>query len=190
MEREMGLVAQFGGKTIAAPPAGAYDPPRLDLDRVAERYRAALELGAKTGVTPQLEFWGGSSNLSRLDQCVYVAARAAHPDACVLADVFHLYRGGSDVASLHLLGKNALRCFHVNDYPASPERARIQDSDRVWPGDGVAPWREIFAAFAANDAAPWLSLEVFNTKYWKTDALETARAGLAKLRAVVEKSRA
>jgi sugar phosphate isomerase/epimerase len=183
----MALVAEFGGNAVAAPPAGAYDPPRLDLDCVAERYRAALELGEKMGVVPMLEFWGGSTNLSRLDQCAYVAARAAHRDACVLADVFHAYRGGSSFASLRLFSASALRTFHVNDYPATPPREKIGDADRVWPGDGIAPWSEIFAAFAATGAKPYLSLEVFNAAYWKTDALTTARTGLAKIKAVVEK---
>ncbi|MDR1818506.1 MAG: sugar phosphate isomerase/epimerase [Puniceicoccales bacterium] len=183
LRRDMELIAAFGGTTIAAPPAGAYDPPALDLDRVAERYRAALELGDKTGVTPMLEFWGGAATLSRLDQCAYVAARAAHPNACVLADVFHMRRGGSAPATLRLFGASSLRCLHVNDYPAGAP-ATLRDADRVWPGDGIAPWREIFAALAAAGAAPWLSVEVFNERYWRGDPLATARAGREKIAAL------
>ena len=140
LKREMDLVRQLGGSHIAASPAGVNRTEvTLDLDRAAERYRAVLELGRSMGVTPQLEFWGASANLSRLDQCLYVAARAGHPDACILADVFHIYRGGSDPAALRLLSRSAAFCFHMNDYPAAPERGQLKDSDRVWPGDGAAP---------------------------------------------------
>jgi sugar phosphate isomerase/epimerase len=185
MKRDMDLVAQLGGTHIAAAPAGVNQAGvALDLDRAAERYRVVLELGRSMGVVPQLEFWGASANLSRLDQCLYVAARAAHPDACVLADVFHLYRGGSEPASLRLLGRSAAHCFHMNDYPASPSRETLKDSDRVWPGDGVAPIREILRIFVESRAAVWLSVEVFNAAYWAFPAEETARAGLAKMKAV------
>ncbi len=189
MRRDMDLVLQLGGTHIAAPPAGVNQAgATLDLDRAAERYRAVLELGHSMGVVPQLEFWGASANLSRLDQCLYVAARAGHPDACVLADAFHLYKGGSDPAALRLLGRCGAYSFHMNDYPAQPPRETVKDSDRIWPGDGVAPLRDILQAFADNRAEVWLSVEVFNAEYWKRPPAETARTGLAKMRAVAART--
>lgn len=186
MKRDMDLVAQLGGTHIAAPPAGVYQAGEtLDLDRAAERYRAVLELGRETGVIPQLEFWGASANLSRLDQCLYVAARAGHPDACILADAFHMYRGGSPFSGLRLVGREASHCFHINDYPADPPRENLKDSDRIWPGDGIAPLREILQAFLDNRARVWLSVELFNASYWQQPAPETARTGLAKMKALV-----
>ncbi len=185
MRRDMGLVAQLGGTHIAASPAGVNKPDvALDRDRAAERYRAVLELGRNSGVIPQLEFWGASANLSRLDQCLYVAARAGHPDACVLADAFHMYKGGSDPASLRLLGRSAAYSFHMNDYPAQPPRETIKDADRIWPGDGIAPLRDILKTFIENRSEPWLSIELFNAEYWKRPAEETARTGLEKMKAV------
>lgn len=186
MKRDMDLLAQLGGTHIAASPAGVNQQGlTLDLERASERYHAVLELGRAMRVTPQLEFWGASANLSRLDQCIYVAARTGHPDACILADAYHMYRGGSHPAALRLLGRQALHCFHINDYPATPTREELQDSDRIWPGDGIAPFKEIFAAFKANQATPWLSIEIFNAAYWQAPALATASTGLAKMKAVV-----
>jgi len=188
MKREMDLVAQMGGTHIAASPMGVHRAEvRLDLDVAAERYRAVLELGRTMGVIPQLEFWGAAANLSRLDQCLYVAARAGHPDACVLADAFHMYKGGSDPASLRLLSRAAAYCFHMNDYPAQPPRETIKDGDRIWPGDGIAPLTELLTAFVANRADVWLSVELFNSGYWKRPAAETARTGLAKMQAAVSR---
>ena len=186
MTREMAALAELGGTHIAAPPAGANKADqKLDLDRAAERYRAILDIGRNLGVIPQIETWGPSATLSHLAEAAYVAAKSGHPDACVLADAYHMYKGGVPPAALRLFGRSAVHCFHLNDYPAQPPRETIKDSDRVWPGDGVAPLGEILGTLAANGCRIHLSLEVFNAEYWKTPALDTAKTGLAKMKAVV-----
>ena len=82
-KREMEMMAQIGGKRFAAPPAGATGLPKLELPKVAERYRALLEAGDQLGVVPQLELWGFSKNLGRLSECVAVAMESGHHNACV-----------------------------------------------------------------------------------------------------------
>jgi sugar phosphate isomerase/epimerase len=76
----------------------------------------------------------------------------------------------------------------MNDYPADPPRATIDDSARVYPGDGVAPLDQILRTVLANDFAGALSLELFNPGYWKRPAEEVVRTGLAKMKQVVEKA--
>lgn len=186
---EMNLIAQIGGKRLAAPPSGATELPRLDLIKAAERYRALLEAGDQIGVVPQLELWGFSKNLNRLGECACVAIETGHPKACVVADIYHLYKGGSDAAGLRLLSRNAIHVLHVNDYPADPPREKIDDSYRVFPGDGVAPVTDILRALLDNGGQTVLSLELFHRKYWEMDPLEIARAGLDKMKAAVGKAR-
>ena len=94
--RSMELVRRIGGKRLAAPPAGATDQRITDLSKIAERYRALLELGDQIGVVPQVEVWGFSRTLGRLGEAACVAIEAGHPKACILPDVYHLYRGGSE----------------------------------------------------------------------------------------------
>ena len=84
-----------------------------------------------------------------------------------------------------MLGPQALQVFHWNDYPADPTIDKIGDSDRVYPGDGIAPIKDIIKGFLQVGATPVLSLELFNKKYWAMDALEAARVGLEKMRASV-----
>ena len=184
----MDLVAQIGGKRLAAPPAGATNQPELDLMKAAERYRALLEAGDGIGVTPQLELWGFSKNIHLLSEAAFVAIQSGHPRACVLADVFHLYKGGSDFGGLRFLRGNALQVFHMNDYPADPPRDKINDGFRVFPGDGIAPLPQILRDLHANGGRTVLSLELFNKKYWEQDALAVAKEGLDKLKAAVAKA--
>ncbi|MBQ7189695.1 MAG: sugar phosphate isomerase/epimerase [Kiritimatiellae bacterium] len=181
MKRDMALVAELGCTRIAAPPAGITGQPKVPLEALAERYRAVLELGATMGVRPLLEFWGASANLSRLDEAIAVAAASEHPDAAVLADVYHTYRGGCSVEAFRFLTSATLPVLHMNDYPATPERGQLKDADRVWPGDGIAPWRRIFEILRGNSCYPWLSLELFHAEYCQTTPLETVRTGLEKM---------
>ncbi len=186
-KRDLDLLARIGGKRLAAPPAGATNGPDLDLQKAAERYRALLELGDTVGVVPAIEVWGFSKNLRRLSQSVYVAVEAGHPKACVLADVYHLYKGGSDFEGLRLLSTEAMPIFHMNDYPGLP-RKEIKDSDRVFPGDGVAPLDKILTDLRVINPNMVLSLELFNPTYWKRPALDVAKEGLAKMKQAVQRT--
>lgn len=186
--RAMDLVRQLGGTRLAAPPSGATDRDGPPLAAIAERYRALLEIGDRVGVVPQLEVWGFSRTLSRLGECAHVALESGHPRACVLADVYHLHKGGSGFATAGLLSGRALQVFHMNDYPARPPRAEITDAHRVYPGDGSAPLVELLRGLRRAGFAGVLSLELFNRSYWKQDALRVARTGLEKMRAVVRLS--
>ncbi|HEX8237703.1 MAG TPA: sugar phosphate isomerase/epimerase family protein [Abditibacteriaceae bacterium] len=185
--RDMDLLAQIGGKRIAAPPMGATNVSNLHLLQAAERYRALLEIGDKTGVVPQVEVWGFSQSLNRLGEAALIAIESGHPDACILADVYHLYKGGSPVEGLKLVRGAAMHVFHVNDYPAIAP-AQIKDEDRVYPGDGTAPLTPIFSSLHEIGFAGYLSLELFNASYWQQDAATVVETGLQKMRAAVEQS--
>jgi sugar phosphate isomerase/epimerase len=183
-KRTFEMVSQMGGKRLAAPPVGATDAKaNVDLRQAADRYRQLLELGDQFGVVPQAEIWGFSKTLSHLGEGALVAIETGHPKACVLADVFHLYKGGSDFEGLKLLSAAGLQVFHMNDYPNMP-RDRIADKDRVYPGDGVAPLKEVLKTLHGLGFRGVLSLELFNPEYYKQDPLEVAKTGLAKMKAV------
>jgi 2-keto-myo-inositol isomerase len=187
-KREMDLVAQAGGRRLAAPPAGATDLPKLEFGAAVERYRALLEAGDQVGLVPQLELWGFSKNLHRLGECLAVAMETGHPKACVLADVFHLHKGGSDFHGIRLLGPDAIQVLHMNDFPADPPREKIDDSYRIYPGDGAAPIVELLRALQHTGGRKVLSFEVFNRVYWAEDPLSVAKTGLAKMKAVAKKA--
>lgn len=187
--RDMDMVAQIGGKRFAAPPAGATNLPKLDLVVAAERYHVLLEAGERIGVVPQLELWGFSRNLGRLGECVCVAMETGHRNACVLADVFHLYKGGSEVEGIQLLGPNTIQVLHLNDYPKDPPREQIDDSYRVYPGDGVAPLAGILRALRRTGGQKVLSLELFKRSPGPEEALTVARIGLARMKAVAQGAR-
>ena len=181
--RDMDLARRIGATGLAAPPAGATGP--VDLHAAADRYRALIEVGEPLGVVPQVEFWGHAPALSRLGEAVLVAVASGHRQACILADVFHMYKGGSSFAGLRLLGPETVAMFHVNDYPAEPLRETITDAERVYTGDGVAPLGPILRDLDHIGFHGWLSVELFNPDYYAQPPDAVAREGLEKLRQAV-----
>ena len=139
-------------------------------------------------MTPIVEFWGFSKTLSRLGEALLVAVESGRSEACVLPDVYHMYKGGSGHESVRLLKGDAIHVIHTNDYPADPPRETVTDAHRVYPGDGIAPLTAFFRTLKSIGFAGSLSIELFNREYWKQDASEVARTGIEKMRAAVKKA--
>jgi sugar phosphate isomerase/epimerase len=154
----------------------------LDLLRAGERYKQLLDLGRKTGVMPQLEFWGAYPAFFHLSQALAVAAAADDQDAKILADVYHLFRGGSGFEGLKLVDGNAIAIFHLNDFSGSIPRTEQQDKDRVFPGDGAAPLQDLANTLRAKGGQIILSLELFNPEYYAMDPDFVAKTGLEKMK--------
>ena len=186
-KKAMDLVSQIGGTHIAAPASGEKaGGPLIPLAAIAERYHAMLELGDKMGVTPILELWGHSKLLGKVADVAYVACAAQHPKSAILLDIYHMYKGGSNFDDLHILSGQALPVVHTNDYPDKPDRAKITDAFRVYPGDGVAPLTRIFQTLKAVGFTGYLSVELFNRTYWKESPAKVAQAAIDKTRAAVK----
>ena len=188
LQEEMELLAKIGCKRIAAPPAGANskDAALIDLNIITERYLTILEMGKQTGVMPILEMWGSSPNLKKISQVLYVVTECGDKSARILMDIFHIFKGGSSFDSVSFVGKPAIDIIHLNDYPSGILPSKISEPDRIYPGDGIAPVRQVLQAIKDPDKPIILSLELFNENYYKQDALVVAKTGLAKMKAVAE----
>lgn len=185
MKEEMELMGQLGCKRIAACAKGLVPGSQLDLLKAGERYKQVIDLGRQTGVMPVLEFWGHSP-LSTLGQAMMVCAAANDPDVHILADVYHMFRGGTEFEALKMLRGNIIEIFHMNDYLLTIPREQQMDKDRVYPGDGDAPMRQILTDLAQMGGTKVLSLELFNQEYYKQDPYLVAKTGLDKMKAQVD----
>lgn len=172
LRSDMEMIARMGGKYIAAPVQGIDFVDRTKFDDYAERYRAILELGDKTGVLPILEVWGTGA-LHKVSDCAHIAIASGHPDATVLFDFYHVYRGGNDWDTIDLVNGSKLPVMHMNDYPANPSREELTDADRVFPGEGICPFDEIIPKLYKAGFRGGFSVELFNRDYWTSMDAET-----------------
>jgi len=185
MKEEMEIMAALGCPRIAASSAGVTEGMDMDLIKIGERYAELLTLGRQTGVTPQLEFWG-ASRFFHIGQALMAAAAAHDSGVRILADVYHLFRGNSGFESLKIMDGSIIEIFHMNDYPGDIPREQQQDKDRIYPGDGVAPIKQILSDLSQMKGPKILSLELFNRTYWAQDPLMVAKTGLEKMKKTVQ----
>lgn len=179
--RRMRMSADVGAEHVAAIPA----PDRADFDLKwgAERYRDLLKIGREEfGIIVACEFVGFLKGIHRLGLAAAIALDADDPDACLICDTFHLYRGGSGFNGLSQLGPKFIADFHWNDVPADPPREQLGDEHRIYPGDGILPLRQVLGELLTIHYTGPLSLETFNREHWKQDPALVAKTGLAKMR--------
>lgn len=180
MKHEMEMMASIGCKRMAAPIMGLKPDETLNLFATGKKYRELIEAGKQTGVKPLLEFWGASKALYHMGQAMMICAVANHPEVSILADVYHMFRGGSGYDSLKMLQGNLIEVFHMNDFVSSIPREDQKDSDRVYPGDGAAPMKEILTSLKNMGGTKVLSLELFNKSYWELPVDDVAKTRTGK----------
>ncbi|GGH79278.1 sugar phosphate isomerase/epimerase [Pullulanibacillus pueri] len=179
-EREMALLYELGCRAVAAPPSG--DVKNLSLETMAIHFTELVEKARRIGIEPYLEFWGRSIKLHNLSEAMYIAMESGKSDIKLLLDLFHMYTGGSSVDQLAYIQKENIGIIHVNDYPAFPTQTHIADQDRVFPGDGIAPIRQVASYLDAIGYEGFLSLELFNDNIGSQTPLAVATEGIRKIK--------
>jgi sugar phosphate isomerase/epimerase len=182
--RRMRMSADVGSHFVAAIPA----PDRADFDikYAADRYRDLLTLGKEEyGIIVAFEFVGFLKGIHRLGQAAAIGLDADHPDACLVCDTFHLYRGGSGFSGIQHLDGNFIANFHWNDVPANPPREELGDEHRIHPGDGILPLVPLLRDLQKIGYTRTLSIEMFNREHWEQDPREVAATAIKKLRAQI-----
>lgn len=173
---------------LGAPHVISGPPPQRDVDYalLAGQYRALLELGRQFGVRPAFEYLGFVDEVNSLAKALRVIEGADHPDATVVIDPFHDFRGGSNHEAIARLKLAQIAISHFNDSPPHPAAHLQGDADRVMPGDGIVDLKRYVALLRQIGYDRFISLELFREDLWRRDPLEVARLGLEKMRAVCE----
>jgi sugar phosphate isomerase/epimerase len=149
-----------------------------DYERVAAGLREAADLARPHGVALAVEFIKGAKLIGTLATARDLVRRAGADNAGILLDTFHFSVGASKMADLATLRPGELRLVHINDLPPMPFEI-AEDRDRVFPGEGALPLREILAAVAAVGYDGYASLELFDEALWAQSARDAARTAFA-----------
>jgi sugar phosphate isomerase/epimerase len=182
--RRLGQAVELGSPYIVA------SPPQevIDINRASVRFGELLEMGEQVGVIPSMEFLGFVDGVKNVSSAWAIAAGTGTPraKATIVADVFHMMRGGGSVDDLLMIEGDRLANFHINDLPAVPEPLVQRDEDRVMVGDGIADLPRVIANLRSIGYRGPLSLELFNRTLWEQDPLDVVKRGLDRIRALVE----
>ncbi len=179
--RRMAQAAALGSPYIVA------SPPQevVDLKRATDRFVELIAIGSELGVMPSMEFLGFVDGIKNVASAWAIAEGTGDPRATVVADVFHMMRGGGSIDDLLTIPGDRLACFHINDLPAKPDPLTQKDEDRVMVGDGIADLPRVIANLRAIKYQGPLSLELFNRRLWAEDPQAVVERGLARIRALL-----
>lgn len=166
---------------ISGPPPGA-----CEHAFVGAKYAELLDLGLAMGVKPAFEYLGFVDDINSIDAAIEVVEHSKHPQATIVLDPFHCFRGGKGIESIAKLKGSSIAISHFNDTPSSPPREQQHDHSRVMPGDGHMDLRRYLDLLKQVGYRRWLSLELFREDLWARDPREVAKLGLEKMRSVAE----
>lgn len=145
---------------------------------IAESVKVLTELchiSAARGVSLAFEFLGQPDcSVPTLDLAAEIVREVGRDDLGLVIDSFHFYAGGSTLDMIEALDPKLIQIFHINDAEDLP-RAQLEDRNRLLPGLGILPLREMAAAFRRIGYDKVASVEIFRPEYWERDPFELAR---------------
>ncbi len=171
---------------IAVPgPAPASTPGQAIRDNTVTSLRAMSEVAAPYGVNLAFEFlgfpWCSVQTAEQAWEIVKVTDRA---NVGMVIDTCHFYAGGSTFECILNIDVRKLAVFHINDVESMPKE-KITDANRLFPGDGVIPLKEIMRAIRQIGYDGVVSVEIFRPEYWERDPLSVAKEAMEKTKRFV-----
>ena len=159
-------------------------PPGISssYEVIEESVRVLRELASiaeRHGVALAFEFIGQPDcSVRTLTLADEIVGNVNRRHVGLVLDSFHFYIGGSTIKMIEALDPKRLFIFHIDDAEDLP-RDRLTDAQRLLPGLGILPLKEIIAAFRRIGYNANASVEIFRPEYWERDPFELARESKA-----------
>lgn len=171
--------AALGCPTVMSP----VDPGSGDLAQAIASVREVGQIAAAHGVRLALEFNCLARQFNTLDRIREVTAGAGHPHCSILLDSYHLQRSGASPQALRNLPPVEIAYVQYSNVPRDIPEPHIT-TNRLPPGRGTVPFRELFKLLEEKGYSGFLSYEAPNPSAWARDPGEVAREALQASRAL------
>ena len=155
--------------------------PAGDVDRALASLREVGDIATRHGVRLALEFNALCEHWNTLPRVRELVRRAAHPGCGLLLDTYHLGKSGAAPEALDDVDAAEIAYVQFSDVPRQPQPGA--STDRLPPGQGTVPFREIFGRIAKKGYPGYMSYEAPNPAAWARDPLAVAREALEATRA-------
>jgi 2-keto-myo-inositol isomerase len=137
--------------------------------------RELASIAERHGVGIAFEFLGQKDcSVQTLDLADEIVEKVNRRNVGLVIDSFHFYAGGSTIEMIDAIDAKRLFIFHIDDAEDLP-REKLTDAQRLLPGLGILPLKEIIAAFRRVGYDANASVEIFRPEYWEHDPFELAR---------------
>lgn len=132
-----------------------------------------------------LEFRAQVPWVNNLQTALALVEAAGKPNLGISLDLWHFSLGPSKPEDLALLDSSRLFLVQLCDLAGTP-RELATDSDRILPGEGDWPLKQLLGHLQAIGYAGPVSLEVPNPRLWQVAPSQVADLGWQALRRILE----
>lgn len=166
---------------------GVYDPARVDGSRLIDAFGEFCRLAAREGVSVDLEcipMWG----IPDLASAWQLVDGVRAPNAGLLLDSWHFFRGSADLELLRTLPSGSVRTVQLADAaPLPPDRDLLEDCLRYreLPGEGCLPLDEFLDILIDKGGVQSVGPEIFSDQLDALEAVAAAQASARATRAVL-----
>jgi 2-keto-myo-inositol isomerase len=160
------------------------DFTRGSVRQAADRLREVGDIAAKHGVRFALELQSPSAQFKTLASVREVVALADHPNCGLLVDTYHVQRTTGGLRDYEDLSPDEIAYVQYSDVPDAPLPPGTP-TDRLPPGRGTVPFREVFRILATKGYEGYLSYEAPNPDAWQSPPEEVAREAAEATRALL-----
>lgn len=145
------------------------------IDESVRVLNELADISEPHGVSLAFEFLGQTDcSVQTLDLCNEIVEKIDRNSIGNVLDTFHFYAGNSSFEAIDTLRPEKLFIFHINDAEDLPKDV-LTDAERLYPGEGILPIKEIKARFDKIGYDRMVSIEIFRPEYWDQDPFEVAR---------------
>jgi sugar phosphate isomerase/epimerase len=137
---------------------------------------------ASRGLSLLVEFMPEGS-IANLDDAVAIVRGAGSPNVALMLDTWHFFRTAGEVAELEALAPGTIGAVQVGDAPPEARGTGTEppSADRLLPGHGAVPVREIVACARRNNPEAVVGIEVFDRSSVDADPMVRAQAAYTAL---------
>jgi len=178
--REMEEFFQLVGE-LGAPPLTALVATQEngDLDQAGRDLAWLCDRAGKHGLRIMVELIGNAPLINSVRQARRLMEAAGKDNCGLLLDSFLMFLGEFDLDEVSRLPGERIYTVHLSDAPAGKARGELDMlRDRLFPGAGAIPLRELVQAVQATGYRGWYTVEIFNPDYNQRDPLEIAQLAL------------
>jgi 2-keto-myo-inositol isomerase len=156
--------------------------PAMVRDRSVAALARYAAVAAEHGVRVAFEYHGyAACSINNLSDARAVLDALGDPRVGLVIDAFHFYVGSSRFDELERIDGQRIFIAHLADVDHA-DKATLRKPNRVLPGEGVLPVRELIRSLQRAGYAGPYSLELFNEALWALDPMIIAERGLRSMR--------
>jgi 2-keto-myo-inositol isomerase len=145
------------------------------IDESVKVLNELADIAAKHNVSLAFEFLGQDDcSVQTIDFCNEIVEKVDRENVGNVLDTFHFYAGNSSFEAIDSMNPEKLFIFHINDVEDFP-KAELTDAQRLYPGEGILPIKEIKAHFDKIGYNKMVSIEIFRPEYWEQDPYEVTQ---------------